>query len=103
MTFFERGARIRLLARRERLVESLASLAVRTRTAWATKGLASGESHEVQATEQELRAVDHALLRLLQGAYGLCDRCGRALGTQRLLAEPEAALCHDCAPHPSDS
>ena len=101
MTDFERRARNQLLERRDRLVDSLASLAVRTRTALATRRPAASARQEQDATEQELRAVDRALLRLVQGAYGLCDRCGRALGTQRLQAEPEAALCHDCALHPA--
>ena len=98
MTRFERVIRIRLLARRERLVESIANSALRLRSAWASRSEASGDLRGLELTLDELRNVDRALLRLVQRAYGICERCGRALGTQRLLAEPEAALCNDCDP-----
>jgi RNA polymerase-binding transcription factor DksA len=98
MTRFERGVRIRLLARRERLVESVANSALRLRSAWASKSEAPGDWRGFELTLAELRNVDRALLRLVQQAYGVCERCGRTLGTQRLLAEPEAALCTDCGP-----
>ncbi len=98
MTRFERVIRIRLLARRERLVESIANAALRLRAAWASKSEATGDLRGLELTLDELRNVDRALLRLVQQAYGICERCGRALGTQRLLAEPEAALCNNCDP-----
>jgi len=101
MTRFERVVRIRLLARRERLVESIASSALRLRFAWASKAEAIGDWRGLELTVEELRQVDRALMRLVQQAYGICERCGRALGTQRLLAEPEAALCNDCDPKAS--
>jgi|GEM_PF-398058 len=101
MTRFERVVRIRLLARRDRLVESIASSALRLRSAWASKAEATGDWRGLQLTIEELRNVDRALLRLVQRAYGICERCGRALGTQRLLAEPEAALCSGCDPEAS--
>ncbi len=103
MTRFERVIRIRLLARRERLVESIASSALRLRSAWANKSEAAGDWRGLELTTEELRNVDRALLRLVQRAYGICERCGRALGTQRLLAEPEAALCNDCDPAASSA
>ena len=98
MTTFEHVIRVRLLARRERLVESIASSAIRLRAAWATRAEPAGDLREQDTTVQELRRVDRALLRLVQRAYGICERCGRALGTQQLLAEPDAALCSECAP-----
>ena len=101
MTRFERVIRIRLLARRERLVESIANSALRLRSAWASKAEALGDWRGLELTVEELRHVDRALVRLVQRAYGICERCGRALGTQRLLAEPEAALCNDCDPKAS--
>lgn len=101
MTRFERVIRVRLLARRERLVESIANSALRLRSAWAARAEATGDWRGLELTVDELRNVDRALLRLVQRAYGVCERCGRTLGTQRLLAEPEAALCDDC--HPATS
>lgn len=44
----------------------------------------------------ELKAVDDALTRLRQGLYGVCARCGEAIGEARLLAQPEAEMCLDC-------
>jgi len=96
MTQFEHAIRLRLLGRRERLVESIASLAIRLRAAWATNTEAAPDLREQEQTVKELQRVDRALLRLVQRAYGLCESCGRALGTQQLLAEPDAALCSQC-------
>ena len=99
MTPFERSARIRLLARRERLLDRDASQAMQVRSAAAALRPAEAEAAERQCVraERELEEVDAALRRLVLGTYGTCDACGRALGNQRLLAEPEARLCWRCA------
>ena len=39
----------------------------------------------------------NAFARLTDGIYGICARCGRTIGTERLEARPSAALCIDCA------
>lgn len=78
MTLFEQRVQTRLLALRESLL----------------KGDSARDSRERIA--QELAEVDGALLRLTQGQYGVCQRCERALGSQRLLAEPVALLCPAC-------
>ncbi|PJJ62131.1 TraR/DksA family transcriptional regulator [Compostimonas suwonensis] len=44
-----------------------------------------------------LEAVDSALARLADGAYGLCANCGRPIPRERLDARPTALLCIDCA------
>jgi len=44
----------------------------------------------------ELREVDDAMMRLRDGSFGTCARCGGAIGRQRLLAVPEARLCVIC-------
>jgi DnaK suppressor protein len=46
---------------------------------------------------QEIAAVKAALGRIDDGSYGLCTRCGEAVGEKRLQAFPEAALCISCA------
>lgn len=42
-------------------------------------------------------AIEQALQRMTAGTYGLCQRCGRPIGTDRLDARPAAELCIDCA------
>lgn len=40
--------------------------------------------------------IDDALTRINAGAYGICDRCGREIGAERLEAKPYARLCIEC-------
>lgn len=54
------------------------------------------EIGEVARLGDELSAVDAALGRLAQGRYGICTGCGEPVGTARLEASPEAALCLAC-------
>lgn len=42
-------------------------------------------------------AIEQALQRMSAGTYGLCQRCGRPISTDRLDARPAAELCIDCA------
>lgn len=78
MTVFERDIQTRLRAVRKKLIKSAAG----PRSADCSQG--------------ELADIDGALLRLAQGRFGLCEACGRALGRQRLLADPTAVLCFSC-------
>ena len=82
LTAFERIVRSRLLGLRDRLL---------------TKTGPSGFHEDVT---QEVDEIDAALLRLVDGTFGLCERCGRALGHHRLLAEPAARLCLACRASP---
>ena len=43
-----------------------------------------------------LQQVEHALDRIEDGSYGLCERCGNPIGKQRLMAFPRATLCLSC-------
>lgn len=45
----------------------------------------------------DLTAVDAALARLDDGAYGTCATCGGPIGEERLDALPEITTCIDCA------
>ena len=47
--------------------------------------------------EVMLRDVDRALLKVEDGTYGICDRCGRLIPEARLEARPWSVLCVDCA------
>lgn len=40
-----------------------------------------------------LEKVDHALHRIDEGSYGLCERCGRPIEKARLKGLPYATLC----------
>lgn len=48
----------------------------------------------------KLADVDRALAKLDDGTYGACDRCGSAIGEERLEAVPWAVLCVRCASAP---
>ena len=45
----------------------------------------------------DLHAVDAALSRMAEGTFGVCGRCGRPIGIDRLNARPTAELCIECA------
>ena len=47
-------------------------------------------------SESVLAAIDAALRRIEAGTYGICERCGKQIGAERLEARPWAALCIDC-------
>ena len=47
--------------------------------------------------ERRLKAkVDHAIKRLENGEFGLCEECGEAIGIERLVARPVAVFCFEC-------
>ena len=56
-------------------------------------------SLEAQAAlvAREIASINRALLRIENGSYGECVRCGDAIAPKRLEARPEAALCFSCA------
>ena len=57
---------------------------------------ASLEAQAALAT-REIASINRALLRIQNGTYGECVRCGDAIAPKRLEARPEAALCISCA------
>ena len=53
--------------------------------------------HEAaEHTQRQLHVVRHALAKFDDRSYGLCERCGEAIGYSRLDARPEARLCIAC-------
>lgn len=50
--------------------------------------------HEAKA---ELSLICHALQRIDNGRYGICEQCEEAIGEQRLRALPYTSCCIDCA------
>jgi DnaK suppressor protein len=51
--------------------------------------------------EKMLEQVETALRRIEKGTYGACEKCGVAIGIDRLHAMPSATLCMRCASAPS--
>ncbi|MDP9069982.1 MAG: TraR/DksA C4-type zinc finger protein [Actinomycetota bacterium] len=47
----------------------------------------------LERVEAELADVEHALRRLDEGTYGLCEACGKPIGEARLEAQPAARFC----------
>ncbi|MDR1390729.1 MAG: TraR/DksA family transcriptional regulator [Treponema sp.] len=43
-----------------------------------------------------LKLIDSALLRIDQGKYGLCIKCGKRIPNDRLTAIPYALMCIEC-------
>lgn len=62
------------------------------------------ERQQVAALIQSLRATRDDVLAALaavdRGTYGVCVRCGRPIGAERLQARPSAGTCIDCADRP---
>jgi DnaK suppressor protein len=50
----------------------------------------------VRALRSNLHDVERALAKLHAGAYGICERCGSPIATDRLEAIPWTVLCIDC-------
>ena len=50
-----------------------------------------------QSLKERLSGVGHALRKLNEGTYIICDGCGQAIDPARLEALPEASLCRNCA------
>ncbi len=49
----------------------------------------------LESIEGELADVEHALRRLDEGTYGICEACGRPIDEERLEAVPAARFCRD--------
>lgn len=47
-------------------------------------------------TEEQLIAIDQALLRLKNGTYGNCSNCGNQIAPKRLEVMPTVSLCMTC-------
>lgn len=46
--------------------------------------------------KEQLAAVEHALHKMDEGTYGLCDSCGKPIPPDRLEVLPQASLCVEC-------
>ncbi|MGH2794788.1 MAG: TraR/DksA C4-type zinc finger protein [Actinomycetota bacterium] len=43
--------------------------------------------------DRQLEDAEHALHRLEDGTYGICEGCGRPIPPERLEAQPAARFC----------
>ena len=48
-------------------------------------------------TAQSIRVLQAALMRLEDGTYGLCEKCGEEISEGCLAVIPEATRCVNCA------
>lgn len=46
--------------------------------------------------EKRIIQIRKALTRVKIGRYGICERCGKFIDTDRLMAYPETTLCLQC-------
>ena len=53
-----------------------------------------GIGQETQSAIQDIRA---ALVKISEGTYGTCSRCGETINPERLEALPETGHCVSCA------
>ena len=51
----------------------------------------------LERTRRSLFDLDEALERIRRGTYGICERCGASILSERLKALPTAKLCIVCA------
>jgi DnaK suppressor protein len=48
-----------------------------------------------ETLEEQLADIEHALGRMENGTYGICEACGARIDAERLLARPAARFCLD--------
>jgi DnaK suppressor protein len=53
----------------------------------------------VDLLDQNREQVERALERLREGAYGVCEGCGRRIPQTRLKFQPAATRCVECQSH----
>jgi RNA polymerase-binding protein DksA len=103
--------RSRLESEQKRLVEELKQFEASTHPVEERREGSPFGKREEEATEtlelenrlalekrikSQLAEVEHALHKFEEDTYGLCDSCGKPIGTARLEALPQANLCLDC-------
>ena len=67
----------------------------------ADDGASDLEQHEnaialIPSLKSKLETIDHALKRVQQGTYGICERCGKPIDPARLEIVPETTFCTQC-------
>lgn len=49
-----------------------------------------------QQIDRRLIDIRKAVTRIKIGKYGICEKCGKMIDTDRLMIRPEATLCIEC-------
>ena len=107
----KKKVRTRLEQERERLLEAVTRSESSSADAGERPELSSIDQHPAdlasetferskeasirQQSEEKLKDVDAALLRLDDGTYGTCEACGRPIAHRRLEALPATRYCLD--------
>jgi DnaK suppressor protein len=50
----------------------------------------------ITSSRRTLSEIAHALRRMAQGTYGLCEQCGTTIPAERLEIIPQARFCAPC-------
>jgi DnaK suppressor protein len=97
------NARLTLEAERQRLLVELSEEVEHPRVSHGAQTAAASEVSESQRGQQlrgreeiHLVAIEAALKRIENGAFGNCQTCGKPVAPERLEALPWAADCVDC-------
>jgi DnaK suppressor protein len=53
----------------------------------------------VHLLDENREQVEHALQRIRDGAYGICETCGHRIPAARLSFQPAATRCVECQAH----
>ncbi len=97
-----------LLARKEELLERHGRIVRKTRHRdeplpqdFAEQAVELENQEVLEALDfevaDELRSIEHALIRVDAGDYPYCSTCGEEIPAARLKALPTTSLCVDCA------
>ena len=104
-------ARTLLMGEKERINAELEQLDLDSKSEDARREGSPFGKREEEATEslefekrlalekqlhEQLADVDHALQKIEDGTYGICDSCGQPIAPKRLEALPAASLCVEC-------
>ena len=49
-----------------------------------------------ESLEKRLERITQAEMKMKNGTYGICERCGGEISFTLLSVDPESALCKDC-------
>jgi len=67
------------------------------RKASKIKILKAGSEQSLSHSEDDIKNIDSALLKIKNNYYGICGECGGPIERDRLIIIPESPFCIDCA------